>query len=226
MGARVASLPSECARAALASLHAWRASAPALAPCPPPLRPCPPPLPSAPALRPVRGLASRSRGTRRAVLQVDGSAAYHLAMCDDIGNAAYDTQGARAACTTHALPMYYPCTPTRRERGRPAPVGSGGQRGVERCPPLRQHGAPRVPSHCCTPAPALGSPLAVPCTVCVRGPAPLTPRAACASGVAAALFERLVDVAAARLATRHAPRATRRTCTHTRTSRRICRLAS
>ena len=36
----------------------------------------------------------------RAVLQVDGSAAYHLAMCDDIGNAAYDTQGARAACTT------------------------------------------------------------------------------------------------------------------------------
>ena len=213
MGAGVASLPSECARAALASLHARRASAPAL-------RPCPPPLPSAPCAAWPRAHAAR------AVLQVDGSAAYHLAMCDDIGNAAYDTQGARAACTTHALPMYYPCTTTRRERGRPAPVGSGGQRGVERCPPLRQHGAPRVPSHCCTPAPALGSPLAVPCTVCVRGPAPLTPRAACASGVAAALFERLVDVAAARLATRHAPRATRRTCTHTRTRRRICRLAS
>ena len=209
MGARVASLPSECARAALASLHAWRASAPALRPCPPP--------------RARLGLALTRHA---AVLQVDGSAAYHLAMCDDIGNAAYDTQGARAACTTHALPMYYPCTPTRRERGRPAPVGSGGQRGVERCPPLRQHGAPRVPSHCCTPAPALGSPLAVPCTVCVRGLAPLTPRAACASGVAAALFERLVDVAAARLATRHAPRATRRTCTHTRTRRRIFRLAS
>lgn len=29
--------------------------------------------------------------------QVDGSAAYHLAMCDDIGNAAYDTQGVAAA---------------------------------------------------------------------------------------------------------------------------------
>ena len=35
--------------------------------------------------------------------QVEQSAAYHLAMCDDIGNAAYDTQGVAAALLERLL---------------------------------------------------------------------------------------------------------------------------
>ena len=94
-------------------------------------------------------------------MQVDGSAAYHLAMCDDIGNAAYDTQGARVP-----------------RPGTPALWGDN-QRSARATAPARRV-LRAQPTHC--------SHSARTCLASCR----------VAAGVAAALFERLVDVAAAR----------------------------